>query len=76
MRLSAATVGQRFRIPDWHGGYAKCCGKAPATFEIVRIHAGIYGLGMKCVKCGDTVSNDSTFVQEIEVHESQEGRKA
>ncbi len=67
MNLTAAKLGQKFRIPDWHGGYAKCCRPGePATFEIVECDNDMFGLGQKCTVCGKVVPNDSTFVMEVE----------
>ncbi len=73
MKLTAAKVGQKFRIPDWHGGYARCCGPegSVAIFELVRCEGDMFGEGQKCLACGKVVANDATFVRDIEpIHET------
>lgn len=67
-------LGKRFRIPDLHGGYGRCCRKTFATFEMIdmaevdpaRIFGG-HDHGIRCVDCRKTVAFSDTMVQWVEV---------
>ena len=68
VRFSSVQMGQKFRIPDWHGGYGMCCKRpAPAIYELVADDRDICGRGHRCTSCGEQAPNDCTTIREVEI---------
>ncbi len=68
--ITQVEIGQHFKIPDFHGGYAVCCRRPrPAVFEMIEYAQDLFGLGQKCVDCGTVVPDDHTLVQVVEIVE-------
>ena len=58
--------GQRFAIPDFHGGYGKCCEDGKAA-EYVH-HAGdIFNRFFSCVRCGEKTLWRATMISTAEL---------
>jgi hypothetical protein len=54
-------VGNRFKIPDLRGGYARCCQDSPAVFT--KTSPGV----MECLSCGEQTPFEHTLISVAEV---------
>jgi hypothetical protein len=58
--------GQRFSIPDYHGGYGWCCVNGEAA-EYEHHSGDVFESYFKCVKCGEKTLYCNTFIQTVEL---------